>query len=71
MDEEPKEKECTAQAGACSAPARMAVDTVNGKALMTKVYYDDREAPKKAAALCRAHGIEMMTGLITTLVEET
>jgi hypothetical protein len=57
------------QATGCEREARMAIDTVRNPVLKSTVYFDDREAPKKAVRYCKACGVPLVHDLAQTLVQ--
>lgn len=61
----PANPECTERG--CTRPARMAVKT-SPDTLVSRVYYDEREAPNGSHFLCAEHGKLLMVNLIDTLV---
>lgn len=57
----------------CVSEARMAVRTRRPAfdRIESVIFYDDRTATQRAVPLCRTHGLQTVTELITTLVEDT
>lgn len=54
----------------CEREARMAIRTLRPTrpGLESRIYYDDRAAPKSATRYCKEHGQEVERGLSTMLV---
>ncbi len=52
----------------CERPARIAIVTERPKGVLrSTIYFDDRQAPKKAIPYCKTCGVELAAGLVRTL----
>lgn len=61
---------CTARE--CDQPARCAIKIARptrGNMYLT-IYYDERTAPKTAKPYCKKHGVETVTDVSKTLIDE-
>lgn len=58
------------EADGCTREARMAIRTLRPTrpGLESRIYYDDRGAPKSASRYCKQHGQEIERGLSDMLV---
>jgi hypothetical protein len=69
MEPDPEEKECD-YCPKPARPARVAIVTVRTeRAIITKVYWDDRTAPAKASRYCKIHGVSTLLALGETLID--
>lgn len=66
----PDEKMCSDHG--CFKPARVAVRTTRPSRpdLQTRIYWDERVAPKTASLYCKEHGTALMVSLCNTLIDE-
>lgn len=64
--------EIKCQHSGCDKPARVAIKTTRPtrENLNTKVWWDERVAPKSAQFFCKQDGVAALTSLANTLIDE-